>query len=285
MDDFFCGWYFKCQSPGQTLALIPAVHRHRGHTTASIQLICDTGCWSVPVNCPHPQVLPHRPVARLGPNVFGPDGLRLDLQTPVLSARGTLRFGPPTPLRSDIMGPFRWVPGMGCQHSVYSMAHRVDGAVTVNGVAYRFDDGIGYLEGDRGRSFPSQYAWTHCAFPGGSLLLSAARIPFGPLHFTGVIAAVQLGRMEYRLATYRGARVVKHQDGEILVRQGPLELSARKLEDTAQPLQAPVRGQMSRVIRENAACRAQYRLTKHGQPLWALESSRASFEFEYPGMH
>ena len=72
---------------------------------------------------------------------------------------------------------------------------------------------------------------------------------------------------------------------EILVRQGPLELSARKLEDTAQPLQAPVRGQMSRVIRENAACRTQYRLTKHGQPLWALESSRASFEFEYPEMH
>ena len=280
MDDFFCGWYFKCQSPGQTLALIPAVHRHRGHTTASIQLICDTGCWSVPVNCPHPQVLPHRPVARLGPNVFGPDGLRLDLQTPVLSARGTLRFGPPTPLRSDIMGPFRWVPGMECQHSVYSMAHRVDGAVTVNGVAYRFDDGIGYLEGDRGRSFPSQYAWTHCAFPGGSLLLSAARIPFGPLHFTGVIAAVQLGRMEYRLATYRGVRIVEASSRRLVLRQGRYLLEASFAAREAHPLRAPRTDGMTRTIRECNRARARFRFWEGGGLVFDLCSENASLECE-----
>ena len=27
MGDYFCGWYFRCQSEEKTLAVIPAVHR------------------------------------------------------------------------------------------------------------------------------------------------------------------------------------------------------------------------------------------------------------------
>ena len=48
MNDHFCGWYYKCQSAGQTLAVIPAIHRTSGVTTCSIQLLTEAASWSVP---------------------------------------------------------------------------------------------------------------------------------------------------------------------------------------------------------------------------------------------
>ena len=42
MRNYFCGWYYKCQSPTQTLAVIPAVHGG----SHSIQLITDSGAWN-----------------------------------------------------------------------------------------------------------------------------------------------------------------------------------------------------------------------------------------------
>ena len=38
---FFYGWYLKCQSDTQTLAVIPAVHRAGRKSTCSIQIITD----------------------------------------------------------------------------------------------------------------------------------------------------------------------------------------------------------------------------------------------------
>lgn len=48
MNDYFCGWYYKCQSEKDTLAVIPALHRTGGKTTCSIQLITEAASWSVP---------------------------------------------------------------------------------------------------------------------------------------------------------------------------------------------------------------------------------------------
>lgn len=39
---------------------------------------------------------------------------------------------------------------------------------------------------------------------------------------------------------------------------------------------------MTRQIRENAACRARYRLTLDGRQILSFESCLASFEYEYP---
>lgn len=44
---FFYGWYFKCQSDRQTLAVIPAVHQTGRKRTCSIQIITETGAWAV----------------------------------------------------------------------------------------------------------------------------------------------------------------------------------------------------------------------------------------------
>ena len=47
MRDYFCGWYLKCQSDTQTLAVIPAIHISKKMKSSSIQLITDEGAWNI----------------------------------------------------------------------------------------------------------------------------------------------------------------------------------------------------------------------------------------------
>ena len=133
-----------------------------------------------------------------------------------------------------------------------------------------------------GYSFPSVYAWTQCLFVGGSLMLSVADIPIGPVHFTGIIGVVYLDGKEHRIATYLGARPVSIKGGRLVVKQGKYELTAQLIEKHPHPLAAPVAGEMSRTIHESASCKASYRLTKGGKTLLDIVSDRATFEYEYP---
>ena len=279
MRDYFCGWYFKCQSDTQTLAIIPAFHKSGDKRSYSIQLITDTGAWHI--DFPDQQFhQKHLPV-RIGENYFSPKGIRLHLDTPACSAVGSLRFSSIAPIRYDIMGPFQYLPFLECRHSVVSMQHRVNGALRINGMTYRFRNDDGYIEGDRGYSFPKRYAWTHSFFDGGSLMLSVADIPLGPVCFTGVIGVIHWQGKEYRLATYLGGKAVRIQNGEIVIRQGDMVFSANLIEKRSHPLRAPVNGNMRRIIHESAACRAAYSLRQNGRTLFTFETSKASFEYEY----
>ena len=113
-------------------------------------------------------------------------------------------------------------------------------------------------------------------------MLSVAEIPLGPVRFTGVIAVIQLEGKEYRLAAYTGAKAVRIRAGEVVVQQGRLQLTAQLLERAGCPLRAPEGGQMTRTIREQVACRARCQLKQDRRILWALESDKASFAYEYP---
>lgn len=280
MKGFFYGWYLKCQSDTQTLAVIPAVHKTGKKRTCSIQIITDKHSWTISF----PADAFHHAGDRIsiGRNLFCRRGIRLAIHTPELSVKGKLRFGPLSPLKYDIMGPFALAPHLECRHSVWSMMHSVCGTVYVNEEKYSFKNAWGYWEGDRGRSFPKEYVWTQCSFPGGSLMLSVADIPIAGFHFNGVICAILWQGREYRLATYLGAKAVRIQDGSIRIVQGDLELEARLLNKAANPLQAPTMGDMVRTIRESAACRAYYRFRKGKNTFFAFETDRASFEYEYP---
>lgn len=85
-----------------------------------------------------------------------------------------------------------------------------------------FRNAWGYWEGDSGRSFPKEYIWTQCFFPGGALMLSVADIPIAGIRFTGIIGVVLWQGKEYRIATYLGARVVKIENKMVRVKQGVL---------------------------------------------------------------
>ena len=112
-------------------------------------------------------------------------------------------------------------------------------------------------------------------------MLSVADIPMASLHFTGIIGAILWQGKEYRIATYLGARVVQMQNNMVRIIQGNLELEAWLLEASGRPLKAPAKGDMVRTIHESASCRAFYRFRRKGCALFAFETDRASFEFEY----
>ena len=125
MDGFFYGWYLKCQSDTQTLAVIPAIHGAGRKRTCSIQFITNNDAWTVTF----PGEMFHRVGKNIfiGENRFGENGIQLAVHTPKLTVKGKLDFGPLSPLEYDIMGPFALVPFMECRHSVYSMRHSVSG--------------------------------------------------------------------------------------------------------------------------------------------------------------
>ncbi|MGN0998885.1 MAG: hypothetical protein ACI4PO_04980 [Faecousia sp.] len=205
----------------------------------------------------------------------------MDIHSTDLHATGSVRFNALTPIRYDIMGPFRYVPFMQCRHSVYSIRHSVDGTLFINDTPYVFQDAIGYMEGDRGYSFPEKYAWTQCSFTDGALMLAIADVPVGGFRFTGIIGIVFLQEKEYRLATYLGAKAVKIEAGEIIVRQGSFTLTVRPQGQAGHPLRAPVSGAMVRTIHEHPACRISYRFEENGVPLLDLDDPNAAFEFEF----
>lgn len=110
MGNSFRGWYFKCQSPTQTLALIPAIHTCRGRQASSIQIVTEHEHWNIPLPGEGCLVRWDRPQARLGQNYFSPQGVELHLHSQHCHVEGQLRFGRPASLPGDIMGPFRFVP-------------------------------------------------------------------------------------------------------------------------------------------------------------------------------
>ena len=276
---YFKGWYFKCAAGDKTIAFIPAYHYSNNSKTASLQIITDDRALNIPFDALEYREKPL--YIKTGNCIFSNEGILLDFQNDSLKLEGKLKFDGCCPIRYDIMGPFKFVPFMQCRHSVYSMRHKINGQITVNGQRFEFVNGTGYIEGDRGYSFPSRYIWTQCSFENNSLMLSEADIPLSGFHFTGIIGIVLLGGKEYRIATYLGAKIKNIKSNTVTVKQGNFELTARLLEKNALPLAAPINGSMCRTIHESAACKAYYRFSYKDRVLCEFYSDKASFEFEY----
>lgn len=271
----FEGWYYKQRGADGTVALVAARHRDEtGAAAASLQVVTDAGAWNVPFPASAMEMNGSR--VRLENSALSGRGLSLDVRADGLRAKGALRFGPLAPPRGDVMGPFRF--GMACRHAVASMRHRVDGALEINGRRYAFDGGAGYIEGDRGTSFPRRYVWTHADWEGNGLMLSVADVPLCGLSFVGCVGFLYLNGRETRIATYRGARVLRADGDSALVRQGNLTLSVEAAERRTLGLLAPVNGGMTRTIRESASCPVHYRCAIGKETLFDFVCNHASFE-------
>ena len=281
MGPYFEGWYFKCQTKdGRSIALIPAFHiDSENRRSASIQVIADSGAWWVEYPEKDFSACQTQICIQVGANNFSQTGMSLKIERPEISLHGQLRFGPFLPLKSDIMGPFRFLANMECSHGVISMAHFLQGHLTLNGVDFDFAGGTGYIETDRGRAFPNTYLWTQCAWPGGHLMLSVASIPLARIHFTGCICALIHNGKEYRLATYRGVKVERWSARGALIRQGKHRLEVEVLEEQPQPLRAPVNGAMGRKIHESLCAKLRCRFWCGGKLLFDQTDCNGSFEY------
>ena len=283
---YFEGWYLKHQTrEGAALALIPACHIDcEGRRGASLQVVADGKAWWLAYPDTEFRACGEMFCVGVGRSLFTRREMRLHIEGDGLSLHGTVRYGPFTPLKSDIMGPFRFLPAMECAHGVISMAHPLEGSLTLNGKKLDFSGGTGYIETDRGRSFPGADLWTQCAWQGprpGSLMLSIATIPMAGARFTGCICAVCYGGQEYRLATYRGARVERWSAAGAVIRQGKYRLSAELLKGEGCPLRAPARGVMGRTVHESLRSTVRYRFWA-GETLLFDRTDRCA-GFEYAG--
>ncbi len=277
---YFEGWYLKCQTKdGRCLALIPAIHVDgEGCKTASIQVITENHSWWLPLpgDSFHAQKdLFH---VQIGSNIFSKLGMELAIHEDGIDLEGKIRFGSFQPLHYSIMGPFEMIPSMECAHGIISMKHSLKGEVILNGDVFHFDEGIGYIETDRGISFPSSYLWAQDVWADGSFMLSIAKIPLGKLTFTGCICAILLDGKEYRIATYLGARVKQWNAQYASIQQGRNWLEVEVLSKKKQPLKAPCTGRMMRTVHESLCSAIRIRLMRGNEVLLDRMTDRAGFE-------
>lgn len=280
---YFEGWYFKFQSrDGTALALIPAFHIDRkGRHSASLQILTRDGSWWLEYPETDFHAREDRLSIRMGKSVFTRQEVRLHVERDGVTLHGTLRFGPFRELKSDIMGPFRFLPKMECSHGVISMTHALEGQLTIQGTPVDFSGGTGYVEMDRGRSFPSRYLWSQCAWSeprNSSLMVAVAAIPLPVGSFRGCICAVVHRGREYRLATYRGAGIRRWDEAGVVLCQGNCRLEVRRLEGQGLPLRAPAEGDMARTVHESLCGTVRYRFWTGGKLLFEHTDSCASFE-------
>jgi len=280
---YFEGWYFKHQRGDQAIAFIPGIHcTAAGARRAFIQVITGAGTWFVPY--PYETFFKREIPLEIcvGDSVFSEQGITVQINAPELTCSGTVEYGPLLPIRGDIMGCFALLPGMQCRHGVISLYHTLRGEITINGAQIELTGGQGYVESDRGRSFPRRYTWFHTnEFPGEmpiSVMAAVAHVPLGPTAIQGVIASVYVDGTEHRLATYYGGRAVRCMEREMVLVQGRDRLTIRVEPGDGLPLYAPDLGEMSRIIRERISCRATVRYQRGDRVLLDGVSGCASFE-------
>ncbi len=278
---FFEGWYLKLQTAeGKAVALIPAVHRDAtGVKTASLQVITADQSWWLDFHISEYHRSHKLFHVRLGQNVFTERGVWLKVEDDSLSLHGTVHFGKFEPLKSDIMGPFRFMPHLECRHGVISMRHALEGTLILNGETYDFSDGVGYIETDSGYSFPEVYQWTQCLWGKNSLMLSVATVPTPLGKITGCICAIVYRGHWYRLATYSGAKVDRWSENSAIIHQGRYLLSVEVFDRQALDLRAPVQGEMSRTVREGLRATVRYQLWRGSEQIFDRTDTAASFEY------
>lgn len=269
---YFEGWYFKHQKGDDMIAFIPG----KADSGAFVQMIAPTGSRFFAM----PELTHQDGCIQVGNCIFSSAGCKVDLP----GVHGEITYAALTPLKSDIMGPFRFFP-MECRHSIISMSHSLYGSLCLDGQMYHFDGGMGYIEKDSGTSFPRAYQWVQCSdfpFP-CSIMVSIARIPFYGIRFRGCICAIVLDGKHYRFATYDGARILVSSKEHIRLAQGQslLEIDL-KPSPSGHLLYAPKLGQMSDTIRECCNAEIQVRLWEKGALILDASSQHSACEFVTP---
>lgn len=279
----FEGWYIRVSDSHCSLAVIIGISQEETDPHAFIQTIDTISKTSQYIRYPLCQLMIKEDpfTIFLGDSIFSESGLLLHLQNTKIEIHGEFLFGIFHPLKQTlytptIMGPFTYISNMECIHSLISIAHKVTGHVTIQGQSLSID-GCGYIEKDRGISFPKRYIWLQsntCIETKASIFLAHAHIPIKKLNFQGFLALLEVNGRQYRFATYYGAIVKRknHGDGSftLIIYQGLYRMFLRIEKGMAYPLSAPQKGSMGLKVSEGLDGTCYIRLIKGNQLLHAL---------------
>jgi tocopherol cyclase len=266
--EYFEGWYYKQVTPDErtVISFIPGLSVRGGKASPFIQvnLAQKTGdTWHQTTDWLDYTALRAQDepfFIQLGDNSFRREGVIIAYQGARLQVTGELIFHniialPRSGWAPTIMGPFSYLPGMECIHSVISLSHTIAGSLTINDKLVDFTQGKGYIEKDWGSSFPKRYVWlqsNHFAQE-GSLFFSWADIPALGMFFTGYIAHLYYQGEHHRFATYTRGRCKLKAGGhmvEIALTNGDSELQIKASQSPGGELIAPHRGAMVHTIKE-----------------------------------
>lgn len=195
-----------------------------------------------------------------------------------ISLTGSITLGELHPLKRKVMGPFSILP-LECRHEIYSMYHTLTGNIAYKNKTYSFDGGVGYIEGDRGVNFPKKYVWYNSVKNAQSVTLAIATIPIGFIKFIGVLCFIKTKNNEYYLSTYNLVKLKKISPTQIILKKRKYTFTLDVLGDGGHLLKAPVKGKMSRYIKENLKVKTHYSF-KEGEKI-ILEATDENSSLEY----
>ena len=196
-----------------------------------------------------------------------------------ISIVGKLTLGDLHPLKKKVMGPFSYLP-MQCRHEIYSMYHSLFGTLKVNEKDISFNNGIGYIEGDSGSSFPDRYIWYNSVASDITVTLAIATIPLlGFIHFKGILCFIKTKNDEYRLCTYNFAKVKVISNKQIIIKKNKYKFILDISDTGGHNLKAPDKGNMTRYIKENLCIPTKYKFQYKDNIIIEKEDEISSLEY------
>lgn len=276
---YFEGWYFKHVTKKQVIAFIASFHTTLDQERyGCIQMITKDNSYLKKYSWEEVRGETIEEGITIGNNLFSLDGIKLDIDFGEQRIKCNLNYSEMIKIDTPIMGPFQRLKFMECSHEIYSLIHQVSGTIKINEVEDNVVNGLGYIEGDRGTSFPSSYLWTQCNFGNNSIVLAVGKVSLLGIRFHGIIGHIYYNGIHYRLATYNGAKVIRRYPNFIRIKQKQYKLVVHLLKRNENVLQAPMKGDMMRAIHESVTCSVRYRFYIGGEKIFDFVEETASFE-------
>jgi hypothetical protein len=251
--NYFEGWFFKQTSPDLNIAFIPSIASTKeSGKKCYIQVITPKFCHKYEFDYSKFKVTKKNLYIDIDNNHFSDLGINLDLFDGVHHIKAELTYGKFLKPRTNIMGFFGLWPFLECYHSLISMKHLVNGKVKIDDETYIFNNDIGYIESDFGKSFPYNYTWIQCNDfnKEASFFFSKATIPFLGFKFQGFICSLISKNKEYRFSTYNFSKIREFDKDYISIKKGKYKLKIYIRPKLSQKLLAPVKGNMNREVFE-----------------------------------
>lgn len=271
----FEGWYTRIQSDDISMAVIFGVSSEYDDPHAFIQTLDSMTHTSQYIRFSLMDVSIQKTPFKIQikQNVMSCYGLRLALHNADISIVGEVTYSKIKPIKATryaptAMGPMAYLKAMDCVHSLISMHHDVKGSFDINHQAWNVN-GVGYMEKDRGTSFPKQYIWLQgMNDQGDSFVLAVADVPICCGSFQGVLGCILCEGDMMRIGSYYGAKaMVRQEQGYIRITlyQGLTRIYISVRQQYAKALKAPVKGSMRAEIKESLDSTMRIAIYKKGK--------------------
>ena len=266
---YFEGWYFKMVSADHAsiMSVIPGISLSKNgkEQHAFIQIIdgktANTFYYTFPIET---FSFSKKDFAiRIGNNYFSEDSIVLDIANDTSAIKGKIKMIDHIKLcrnnkKLDIMGWFKYVPFMQCYHGVVSLNHNLKGTIKKGNETYNFDNGLGYIEKDWGKSMPTSWIWiqsNNFSSKKTSFMLSVANVPWMGSSFPGFLGFFLHNNVVERFGTYSHAKIELETSNsdtvKIIISDKKFTYHLKAFHNKAGILKAPVNGAMDRRIAES----------------------------------